>query len=104
MSRTPTAWCRSFFINLLVMVSVVVLLQACGGGGKKAAPASASAPVVSIFAYVANDSSNDVSAYTLNTTTGALTPVNCGGGAGCNGANFAAGTNPSSVTTTRTIQ
>ena len=39
MSRTLTALRRSFFFNLLVMVSAVVLLQACGGGHKSAAPA-----------------------------------------------------------------
>lgn len=46
------------------------------------------------FAYAVNNGSNDISAYTINATTGVLTPVSCGGGVGCNGANFAAGTNP----------
>lgn len=41
------------------------------------------------FAYVANDFSNNVSAYTINQMTGALTPVA--------GSPFAAGTNPRSV-------
>jgi hypothetical protein len=45
------------------------------------------------FAYVANQGSNDVSAYTINATTGALTPVT--------GSPFAAGLNSASVTTTR---
>lgn len=49
------------------------------------------------FAYVANLTSNDVSAYAINASTGALIPVNCGGGAGCNGANFLAGQGPNSV-------
>jgi hypothetical protein len=44
------------------------------------------------FAYVANQFSNDVSAYTINATTGALTPVP--------GSPFAAGAFPVSVTTT----
>ena len=50
------------------------------------------APVNSIiprFAYVANSGSNDVSAYTINASTGGLTSV---------GAPVAAGTNPYSVT------
>jgi hypothetical protein len=47
------------------------------------------------FAYVANDTSNNVSAYTINALTGALTPVV--------GSSFAAGTNPASVTTTNTV-
>ena len=50
------------------------------------------------FAYVANYNSHDISVYTINASTGALTQVNCGGAAGCNGANFVAGTNPTSVT------
>jgi 6-phosphogluconolactonase (cycloisomerase 2 family) len=43
------------------------------------------------FAYVANSSSNDVSAYTINASTGALTSI---------GSNALAGTSPSSVATT----
>src|SRR5437660_1243041 len=42
------------------------------------------------FAYVANQASNNVSAYTINTATGALTPVA--------GSPFAAGPTPVSVT------
>jgi DNA-binding beta-propeller fold protein YncE len=49
---------------------------------------------------VANLISDDVSAYTVNRTTGALTQIDCGAGPGCNGANFAAGTNPRSVAAT----
>jgi len=49
------------------------------------------------FAYAANYGSGDVSAYTINATTGALTQVNCGGGAGCSAANFVAGSQPFSV-------
>ena len=93
MSRTTTALRRSFFINLLIMVSAVLLLQACGGGKKAAAPS----PVVSVFAYVANTGTNDISAYTLNTSTGALTPIDVD--AVTSGIqNFAAGTGPISVT------
>jgi hypothetical protein len=44
------------------------------------------------FAYVANQFSNDVSAYAIDATTGALTPVP--------GSPFAAGSFPISVTTT----
>ena len=47
------------------------------------------------FAYVANLTSSDVSAYSINTTTGVLTSL---------GAAVAAGTSPYSVTTTGTIQ
>lgn len=49
------------------------------------------------FAYVANAASNDVSAYVISAATGALAQIDCGGGAGCNGKNFAAGTYPNSI-------
>jgi DNA-binding beta-propeller fold protein YncE len=39
--------------------------------------------------YVANSGSNDISAYTIDPTSGALTPVA--------GSPFAAGVNPSSI-------
>jgi 6-phosphogluconolactonase (cycloisomerase 2 family) len=48
------------------------------------------------FAYVVNDGSHDVSAYTINVATGALT--------GIGSTPVAAGTNPQSITTTGTIQ
>ncbi|NNM69475.1 MAG: beta-propeller fold lactonase family protein [Gallionella sp.] len=69
--------CRAFPL-------VVVFLAACGGGGGGAAP------FTPLFAYVANNYSNNVSAYTLNATSGALTPVA--------GSPFAAGAQPNSVT------
>jgi DNA-binding beta-propeller fold protein YncE len=47
------------------------------------------------FAYAANYGSSDVSAYSINTTTGVLTSL---------GAAVAAGTTPYSVATTGTIQ
>ncbi|MDO8291300.1 MAG: beta-propeller fold lactonase family protein [Gallionella sp.] len=51
------------------------------------------------FAYVANLNSGDISAYTINATTGALTQISCVGGTTiCNSNNFRAGNNPSSVT------
>ena len=50
------------------------------------------------YVYTANSGSNDVSAYTIGNGTGALVQINCGGGAGCNGANFLAGTVPAAVT------
>ncbi len=55
------------------------------------------------YLYVANNTSSDVSAYSIDGNTGALTQINCGAttGAACstaNTANFAAGTNPRAVT------
>lgn len=52
------------------------------------------------FVYVANSGSDDVSAYTIDGTTGALTQIDCGTGAGCKASprttatNFAAGVGP----------
>lgn len=74
----------------------------CGGGvgcyGANFATGSSPFPVTvdpsGKFAYVVNNGSNDISAYAINASSGALVRVNCGGGAGCNGANFAAATNP----------
>ena len=49
------------------------------------------------FVYVINFGTNDVSAYTIDASTGALTQIDCGGGIACNGSDFKAGTNPVSV-------
>ena len=48
------------------------------------------------FAYVANRDSGDVSAYTINSTSGVLAPISCN--SSCSGSNFLAGNNPYSVT------
>ena len=53
---------------------------------------SLATPVFGQFAYVANQFSNDVSGYTINATTGALTPIP--------GSPFTARAGPRSVTTT----
>jgi filamentous hemagglutinin family protein len=50
------------------------------------------------FVYVVNNSSNDISAYAINTGTGALTLIPCVGSAGCSGNNYATGTLPYSFT------
>jgi 6-phosphogluconolactonase (cycloisomerase 2 family) len=60
-------------------------------------PSSVSVDPTGKFAYVANLSSDDISAYTVNAQTGALTQIPCGG-AGCSGSNFQAGDEPRSVT------
>ena len=60
-------------------------------------PTSVTVDPTGKFAYVANNGSDDVSAYTI-TSTGALTQIPCGGVAGCNGNNFLAGTGSYSVT------
>jgi 6-phosphogluconolactonase (cycloisomerase 2 family) len=78
----------------------------CGGGAgcngnnflAGSFPYSVTVDPTSKFAYTANEGSSDVSAYTINASTGALTQILCGGGAGCNGNNFLAGTGPYSVT------
>jgi 6-phosphogluconolactonase (cycloisomerase 2 family) len=54
------------------------------------------------FAYVANNlngaGGNSVSAFTVDTNSGAITPIDCG----CGQSGYAAGTNPSSVTASPT--
>jgi 6-phosphogluconolactonase (cycloisomerase 2 family) len=55
-----------------------------------------------LLAYVVNSSSSDISAYTINPGSGALTQVDCGGGSTCDVVNslpknFKAGTNPFSI-------
>ena len=81
----------------------------CGGGAGCSgsdfaagnSPNSVTVDPSGVYAYVANTNSNDVSAYRITAGTGALTRIDCGGGAGCSGSDFTAGTNPYSVTTTR---
>ncbi len=73
--------------------------SAIGGAGD--GPISVAIDPSGKFVYVANNVSSDVSAYTIDAanvgTVGAFTQIDCGGGAGCNGANFTAGTNPAAV-------
>ena len=98
-----------FSLHLLPVLIVSFVLCSCGGGSSDApspGPSTTSRPgnsttppqanqnsppatgVSRYFAYVVNYSSDDVWAYTINATTGALTPM---------GAPVAAGTNPSSI-------
>jgi 6-phosphogluconolactonase (cycloisomerase 2 family) len=52
------------------------------------------------FAYVTNEISDDVSAYSVDATSGVLSQILCGGGAACNplnGNNYLAGDRPMSV-------
>jgi len=63
-------------------------------GSDFAAPKESSVEISGKFVYVANQLSGDVSAYTLNVTTGALTSTGT----------TAAGTHPTSFVTTGTIQ
>jgi 6-phosphogluconolactonase (cycloisomerase 2 family) len=79
----------------------------CNGSNFTAGASSRSVSVdpTGRFAYVVNYGSGDVSAYTIDATTGALTQIACTGGiSACNGNNFLAGTGPISVTTTGKFQ
>jgi len=70
----------------------------CGGGPEcngadfvaGTTPVSVQGTPSGKFLYVANLVSRDISAYAV-APTGALKPINCGGGAGCNGSNFTVG-------------
>jgi len=95
MSRTATL--RHALIATLVTIGSFLLLQACGGGGGgHGAPPG---PSTSFYAYVANNGSDTVSAYTINATSGVLTPIDADTATPGN-QNFTAGSNPESVTVT----
>lgn len=68
-------------------------------GGSASSVTTHSTFLTSPYAYVASEGNNDVTAYAINATTGALSPISCGGGAACNGDKFRAGTSPKSITT-----
>lgn len=68
-------------------------LAACGGGGESGGGGAATS--LTEFAYVANSGSNDVSAYKIDATTGALTEIDQNGA--MPGMTVAAGTGPVSV-------
>ena len=89
--RMARSFTRGLALAALSLVSL--MLAGCGGGGGGGSDTSAT-PVVSGFAYVANGNSDNVSAYTINATTGALTPV---------GSPVAAGDGPNSIVTTRKL-
>jgi 6-phosphogluconolactonase (cycloisomerase 2 family) len=91
------------FVNVRPNVSAYTINAATGaltlvGTVAGGSPASVSVDPTGKFAYVANNAGY-VSAYSINASTGALTQISCVGGVtgGCNGSNFAAGTNPLSV-------
>ena len=74
----------SISIWLVAPLFATLAIAACNSGGRSNLPETVSqsplerAPgpaVAAQFAYVANYGSNDVSAYTINATSGALTPV-----------------------------
>jgi hypothetical protein len=70
-------WCQAGSVGALVALLILGFAgQTLGSGTPR-------------FAYVANENSNNVSAYTINSTTGALAPIT--------GSPFAAGTAPLSV-------
>lgn len=90
---------------LAKLLGVIAVAFVAGGSFVSSAQAASNifaSALASQFVYVANGSSNDVSVYSINSTTGALIPVICNPGVGvtCSAsiaANFAAGTNPGSV-------
>jgi 6-phosphogluconolactonase (cycloisomerase 2 family) len=84
MGLKPT-WLELAARRVAMGAFATAVLAGCGGGGGQAV----TQPMVSMVAYATNGGSNDVSAYVINTTTGALTSV---------GAAVPAGTNPVAVT------
>lgn len=89
---------KDFKVPILFMAvfsAFALVLTGCGDGYKEGDNAPLSS-VYNYYAYVANLNSNNISAYTINATTGALTAIA--------GSPFAAGTQPFSVITTRVAQ
>src|SRR5437879_9124175 len=79
--------CKSALRIRMVLVFVPALFIGCGGGASISSPSPT--PVLTPrFAFVANFASGDVSAFTINASTGALTAV---------GSPVAVGTNPISI-------
>src|SRR5258705_12595472 len=77
--------CKSALRIRILLVFLPALLIGCGGG----ASISPTPVLTPQFAYVANFTSNNISAYTINAGTGALTAV---------GSPIAAGSGPAAVT------
>lgn len=69
----------------LILVSIFAILTGCGGGGA-GTPASS---IVGKFAYVANQGNDNVAGFSINSVTGALTPIV--------GSPFSAGSMPAQV-------
>ena len=79
---------RKYAVVTLITFMIAALLAACSGGGGGGTAPAAAASIVPRYAYVANNSDNTVSKYTVNAATGQLR---------ANGY-VAAGTRPFSVT------
>ncbi|HOJ79094.1 MAG TPA: hypothetical protein PLZ08_12985 [Bacillota bacterium] len=87
---------QSFITGLLLIVLLIGVIG-CGGSsrnrrGPNPIPDPKPNPITRYFAYVANYDSNNISAYTINPTIGALTPI---------GASVATGSKPYSIVTVK---
>lgn len=72
--------------DIWMVVFGAIICLACGSDGREAEPPS---PLRAEFAYVANQADDTVSGYSIDATTGALTPIP--------GSPFATGTSPLSI-------
>jgi 6-phosphogluconolactonase (cycloisomerase 2 family) len=83
---------RKLGVTGVSVLFAIAMLAACGGGGDTGGDTTAAAPPpdnVAGFAYVVNNGSDNVSAYAIDTETGALTEVA--------GSPFAAGVGPTAI-------
>jgi hypothetical protein len=89
---------KSLLVRATVLGFISAFSVACSGGGGGGGEAGVGSPAATTprFAYVANFLSANVSAYTIDAGTGALTAIP--------GSPFAAGPGAVSITTTGTIQ
>jgi DNA-binding beta-propeller fold protein YncE len=62
-------------LGILSLLAITLIGCSSGGPGEEHSLFGAPAGPIPKFAYVANRGTNNVSAYTVNASTGALTPV-----------------------------
>lgn len=87
---------RNIILGHVFVIAALSLMTACGGGNSGGGngnsgsnDATDQGTVKSVYAYIINSGTSDVSAYRINTSTGEPGKINCGNGTGCNGENFA---------------
>ncbi len=80
-------------LGILSLLAITLIGCSSGGGGHSLFGGGGAAAPIPKFAYVSNENSNNVSAYTIHASSGALTPVA--------GSPFAAGSSPFGVAVAR---
>src|SRR5215813_2510627 len=76
---------RSLWLSLSLFFLPTFLLTSCGGGGGGTIAPHLPSPAATHFAYVSNADSSTISAYSVNSVTGALATVSGSPFGGVNG-------------------